>query len=68
MEESENEVAQASGESGNTVSDIESISNCSEDDLAKIESNINKRVVHYNGRCYHHFALGCTTESNCSHG
>jgi hypothetical protein len=28
------------------VSDIESISDCSEDDLARMESNINKRVVH----------------------
>jgi hypothetical protein len=46
MEERESEVAQASGESGNTVSDIESISDCSEDDLARMESDINKRVVH----------------------
>ena len=46
MEERESEVAQTSGESGNTVSDIESISDCRGDDLARMESDINKRVVH----------------------
>jgi hypothetical protein len=46
MDERESEVAQVSGESGNTVSDIDSISDCSEDDLARMESDINKRVIH----------------------
>ena len=46
MDGRESEVAQVSGESGNTVSDIDSISDCSEDDLARMESDSNKRVLH----------------------
>ena len=68
MEERESEVAQSSGESGHTVSDIESISDCSEDDLARMESDINKRVVHDTTTGTSHFALRCTTDINRSHG
>ena len=46
MDESESEVAQVSGESGNTGSDVESISDQSEDDLKRIEADIDKRVEH----------------------
>jgi len=46
MEDSESEVAQISGVSGDTVSEIESLSDQSENDLKRIEADIDKRVVH----------------------
>jgi len=46
MEESESEVAQVSWETDNTVSEIDSIRNESENDLVRMKAEIDKRVVH----------------------
>jgi len=46
MEDSESEVAQISGVSGNTVSEIDTLSDQSENELKSIEADIDKRVVH----------------------